>query len=352
MSLATLSITGLRNLIGVDIQAGPGVNWLEGANGAGKTSVLEAIYLLARGRSFRSQRIASVVQHGAEQLRVVACRRDNQRRLGMERSVGGWRGRIDGVDTQRLSEFAQALPLVLMEPDSHRLVDGGPEARRQFLDWQLFHVEPHYLALWRRYARFLKQRNAALKAGAQDAVLQAIEAPMVLAGERLNQLRQSQADAVAVQFERLNAELHFRLPGSLVLRYRPGHPAELDLAEAVSGYRERDRELGYTRRGPHRADLVLTCSGRPAAEELSRGQQKLLALLLLLANLRLVAEAAPVAPLLLLDDPVSELDAPHLELLLDWLIGQGLQVWVTATVACPRPATVFHVEQGKIRPVV
>jgi len=352
MSLDLLSIVGLRNLAEVDIRPGPGLNWLEGANGAGKTSVLEAIYLLARGRSFRSPRMASIIQHGTEQLRVVARRRDDQRRLGMERSVSGWRGRIDGVDSQRLSEFAAALPLVLMEPDSHRLVDSGPEFRRQYLDWQLFHVEPHYLDMWRRYARFLKQRNAALKAGADDAVLEAIEAPMIVAGNRLNMLRQQQVEAVARQLDLLAGQLLFRLPGSLALRYRPGHPADQALAQALPAFRERDRELGYTRRGPHRADLVLTCGDRPAAEELSRGQQKLLALLLLLAHLRLVAEGASLAPMLLLDDPVSELDGPHLEALLDWLGQQAIQVWVTATVPCPRPAALFHVEQGKIRPVV
>ena len=352
MSLDQLSIAGLRNLAEVEIQPGPGLNWLEGPNGAGKTSVLEAIYLLARGRSFRSQRMVSVIQHGVEQLRVVARRRDNQRRLGMERSVAGWRGRIDGADCQRLSEFARALPLVLMEPDSHRLVDSGPEVRRQYLDWQLFHVEPHYLELWRRYARFLKQRNAALKAGAADALLDAVDAPMVAAGEQLSRLRRRQVEAVAGQLDRLTDELRFRLPGSLRLRYRPGHPADEGLAEALAAFRERDRELGYTRRGPHRADLVLTCAERPAAEELSRGQQKLLALLLLLAHLRLVAQGATLAPILLLDDPVSELDGSHLETLLDWLGEQGIQVWVTATVPCPRPARVFHVEQGEICPVV
>ena len=352
MSLDHLSIAGLRNLSQVEIHPGPALNWLAGPNGAGKTSVLEAIYLLARGRSFRSQRMSSVIQHGAEQLRVVARRRDDQRRLGMERSVAGWRGRIDGADCQRMSEFAAALPLVLMEPDSHRLVDGGPEGRRQYLDWQLFHVEPHYLDLWRRYARFLKQRNAALKASADDALLGAIEAPMVAAGDQLNQLRSRQVEAVGHQLDLLTAELRFRLPGSLSLRYRPGHPPERSLAEALGAFRGRDRELGYTRRGPHRADLVLTCGEKPAAEELSRGQQKLLALLLLLAHLRLVAKGSPVAPLLLLDDPVSELDGPHLGVLLDWLERQPMQVWVTATVACPRSAAVFHVEQGKIQPVV
>lgn len=352
MSLDQLSISGLRNLTAVELLPASGLNWLQGPNGAGKTSVLEAIYLLARGRSFRSHRLASVIQQGRDTLRVVARRRSDQRRFGMERSVNGWRGRIDGADSQRLSEFAAGLPLVLMEPDSHRLVDSGPEFRRQYLDWQLFHVEQGYLDVWRRYARFLKQRNAALKAGAGPAVLDAIEAPMVVAGERLSALREGQVRVIVDHLARLSAELNFRLPGELTLRYRPGHPADQALGEALASFRERDRELGYTRRGPHRAELVLQCAERPAAEALSRGQQKLLALLLQLAHLRVVSQGSSIAPLLLLDDPVSELDSPHLSVLLEWVARQPVQAWVTATLPCPRDATVFHVEQGQIRPVV
>ena len=352
MSLDQLSIGGLRNLSAVDLQPAAGLNWLQGPNGAGKTSVLEAIYLLARGRSFRSQRLAAVIQHGADQLRIVARRRDNQSRLGVERSASAWRGRIDGHDSQRQSQFAATLPLVLVEPDSHRLVDGGPEYRRHYLDWLLFHVEPDYLALWRRYARYLRHRNAALKAAAADAVLNAIETPMIAAGEQLNELRSRHAEAILASLTGLAEDLCLRLPGAVSLRYRAGHPADCPLAEALPASRQRDRELGYTRTGPHRADLVLGCAGRPAAEELSRGQQKLLALLLLLAHLRQVARHSALAPLLLLDDPASELDAPHLAVLLEWLEQQPIQVWVTATAPCPRSATVFHVEQGEIRPVV
>lgn len=352
MALEQLSIHGLRNLQAVDLQPGSGLNWLQGDNGAGKTSVLEAIFLLARGRSFRSPRMGPVIQHGCEQLRVVARRADDQSRLGMERSIDAWRGRINGRETQRLSEFAQALPLVLMEPDSHRLIDGGPGPRRQYLDWLLFHVEPDYLELWRRYARLLRQRNAALKADAPDSVLSAIELPMLDAAERLNRLRARKIQLILDQILVLSGELAIRLPGELAVRYRPGHPADQVLAEALPAVRDRDRELGYTRRGPHRADLVLSCGERPAAEALSRGQQKLLVLLLLLAQLRLLAEYSPVQPLLLLDDPVSELDSRHLDSVLAWVRRQPVQVWVTATAKGPSEAAVFHVEQGRIRPVV
>lgn len=345
MSLARLTIRGVRNLKPGELAPDPGVNWFCGDNGAGKTSVLEALYLLGRGRSFRASQVASAIQHGESQLQVVA-RRQDQLTLGVERSREDWRGRIGGRDCRRISEFAAALPLVLIEPDSHRLVDGGPDRRRQFLDWQLFHVEHDYLDAWQRYARLLKQRNMALKTGANEATLAALEAPMVAAAETINVLRSGQVERTAVVLQALLAELGFRLPGELSLRYRPGHPSDKPLAEAWAEQRLSDRERGFTQRGPHRAELVLNCNGHPAEQEMSRGQQKLLAVGLLLAQLVILAERSGPAPLLLLDDPVSELDAGHLDALLDWLAKQPLQSWITATVPPERDFRVFHVKRG------
>ena len=351
MTLAQLHVEGVRNLAPVTLQPGAGLNWLQGDNGAGKTSVLEAVFLLARGRSFRSHRIGSIIQHGREQLRVVAHQSEDGVVLGMERSAGSWRGRIGGQDCHRLSEFAARLPLVLMQPDSHRLIDGGPEHRRQYLDWQLFHVEPGYLPVWQRYSRYLRQRNAALKSGADGAVLRALEIPMAEAGEQMGRLRAGLVEATTRAIADLAGALGVILPGEVGLGYRWGYDETEGLAAALEASRSRDRDLGFTRRGPHRGELVVRCGGQSAAQELSRGQQTLMALLLLLAQLKALREG-PVKPLLLLDDPVSELDRRHFEGLLDWLNGQPIQVWVTSTLPCAAPARVFHVEQGRIEPMV
>jgi DNA replication and repair protein RecF len=351
LSIDWLSIRGLRNLEAVELQPAAGINWLHGANGAGKTSVLEAIYLLARGRSFRTASISGVIQHGCEALSVVARRGDGCT-LGIERQPKSWRGRIDGRDCQRVSEFAARLPLVLIEPDSHRLVDGGPDQRRQYLDWLLFHVEHSYLVTWQRYARVLRQRNAALKAGSDDAVLDALEPEFVRAGDAINRLRADQAEKIARLAAELVEALGFALPGELGFRYRPGHASDTTLGEAVAGQRARERERGFSRCGPHRAELVLTCGGHPAASEMSRGQQKLLAIVLQLAGLDLLARHAEWPPMLLLDDPVSELDQRHLGRLLDWLQAGEIQSWVTATAPGRDGMTMFHVEQGRIRPVL
>lgn len=356
MGVEHLSIRGFRNLSSVEIQADPGINWLAGDNGAGKTSVLEALYVLARGRSFRSAQIGAVIGHDVDSLMVVGHvqpQADEQTLvMGIERDASGWRGRIGGEDSHRVSDFARQLPVVLIEPDSHRLVSDGPQGRRQYIDWLLFHVEPHYLAQWQRYQRLLKQRNAALKTGGPSAVLDALDPPLVAAGEALNALRQAQADVLEQAVLALNKSLGLRLPGEIQIRYRPGHASEKTLAEAVADGRESDVESGFTRSGPHRADLVLRVAGFPAAQESSRGQQKLLATLLLLAQWRQFIDHGQSAPILLLDDPVSELDQGHLTQLLDWLRAQPHQVWITATDPGPEGVKTFHVEQGQIQSVV
>ncbi len=350
MSLERLSIRGVRNLEDAKLFPAAGINWFSGPNGAGKTSVIEAIYLLARGRSFRSARIASLI-HYQDRALTVAARTRGGHVLGVERDAEGWRGRIDGRDCQRISEFAALLPMVLIEPGSHALIDGGPDRRRQFLDWQLFHVEHDYLKTWQRYARLLRQRNAALKAGASDAVLSALEPGFVDSAQQISQARSALLERLSERVLRLQAELGFRIPGPLELRYRPGFPENEDFVALLEAQRQRDRELGYARHGPHRAELVLSVAGEPAVQ-MSRGQQKLLAVLLLLAQLRLLTDQQSGSPLLLLDDPVSELDQDHLERLLAWVSKEPVQSWVTATTPAPLPARMFHVEQGRIQPVV
>ncbi len=348
MTIEHLVVRDFRNLASIELSPAAGVNCLYGDNGAGKTSIIEAIHLLARGRSFRSAQLAPVIRYQCSSLHVVA-RLSRGTRLGVERSRENWRGRINGRDCQRLSEFAAALPLVLIEPDSHRLIDGGPDKRRQFLDWQLFHVEPDYLQVWQRYSRLLKQRNAALRSASSAMTLKAIETPMAEAADKLNHWRSAEVDKLRDSLKTLGKTLQFRMPGVLGLGYRPGHPPGIELARAWEEQRASDRERGFTQRGPHRADLKLSSDGHAAALALSRGQQKLLAVSLLLAQLMILKQAATEPPVLLLDDPVSELDASHLDRLFSWLPGQPYQTWITTTARPAHAFSMFHVEQGILK---
>ncbi len=353
MGLSKLQIRDFRNLVDVEIKPSPGLNWFIGENGAGKTSILEAIVVLARGRSFRTSNRAALIRHRQDHSDIVAHLDDSDRVLGVRRAAGHWQGRIAGRDSRRISEFARLLPLILIEPGDHGLIEGGPDQRRRFLDWLLFHVEPDYLTLWQRYARLLKQRNAALKSGASDSVCRAIEAPMATAGEAITQMRAQIVARLEEALPGLSERLAIRLPGSVELKLRSGHGDDESLQHLWDQRRILDRERGHTTRGPHRADLALVCGGRSASDSLSRGQQKLLAMLLQMAHLVLLDQEDARQPMLLLDDPVSELDQSHLSGLLGWLGTTPFQCWITA-VALPPGAQgqVFHVEQGKVSRVV
>ena len=170
--LEQVSVVGVRNLTRVDVDLSEGATALFGANGSGKTSFLEAIHLLGMGRSFRVRYAKSIIQHGHATCRVVGRTRQGARALsvGIEKyRDGGMRARIGAENVSSLSELARALPIVLLDTDSTSLVTGAPDGRRRLLDGILFHVEPGFLTLWRRYAHAIRQRNGGLRRGIIDA---------------------------------------------------------------------------------------------------------------------------------------------------------------------------------------
>lgn len=347
LQLTSLHIENFRNLRSVLLAPEPGLNWLYGENGAGKTSVLEAIYVLARGRSFRANSVSPLIHDGDKLLRVVAQTRNPEARAGVERSASSWTGRIDRQACSRMSEFARMLPLVLVDPENHSLVEGAPAIRRSFLDWGLFHVEQSYLSDWKRYSRLLRQRNAALRAGAESAFLRALEQPMSEAAARIDGMRKRYVSALQVDLSGLESELEFHV-NDIELGYRASAEIAEEYLSSWAENRDRDMERGFTRDGPHRGELTVRARGRLAAPRLSRGQMKLVALMLKLAQMRLARDGA-CRPVLLLDDPVSELDAYHLRQLLCWLRAQPNQVWITAVDRIDDArAGLFHVEQGQI----
>lgn len=350
MRLEFLELNDFRNIARATLEPAAGVNALFGPNGAGKTSVLEAIHLLATGRSFRENRTAPMIRDGASALRVFCRTLEPAHRLGVERAPGGWTGRLDGQPCTKLSQFARALPVVAVHPENHRLLQGGPDVRRSFLDWGLFHVEPSYLEYWKRYTRLLRQRNAALRDHAADALLASVEEPMARAAARVDDCRARYVARIAAAVETVAGELDFQLP-PLALAYRSSQSSSAEYSSHWAASRNSDREQGFTRAGPHRAELVVNARGRLAAPRLSRGQLKLAALLLRLAQVRVTA-GLERDPVLLLDDPVSELDARHLDRLLTWIEAQPNQTWLTAVARPARAAALFHVEQGKIGRVV
>lgn len=330
------------------------MNLLYGANGAGKTSILEALVVLSRGRSFRTTQAAELIGPEDETFRVFAVVQDHrghEHRLGLERSGKRWRGRKDGEDLSQISQLTRSLPLTLMEPDSHLLVSGHPEVRRRYVDWGMFHVEHEFLGVWRRYSKALKQRNAALRQG-QAAVLDSLDAVLAVQGERLTELRREHCGQLARDLQSLLADLGGEGLDPITVSFHSGWAGD-SFGEALQRNRARDLERGQTHAGPHRADLGLNCGKAAARAVLSRGEQKILAAALLLAQAELLAQLGE-KPVLLLDDLASEFDARHYERVLQRALATGGQVWVTGTreQAPGAGRGVFHVEQGQARKVV
>ena len=364
MRVTRLSLRDLRRFESVELAPAAGLNLLTGANGAGKTSVLEALHLMAYGRSFRGRVRDGLVREHAAALEVFVEWAEGGtpeapprlRRAGLRHSGQEWSGRLDGGDVAHLGQLCAALAVVTFEPGSHALVSGGAENRRRFLDWGLFHVEPGFLPLWRRYARALKQRNALLKAGGSNAQLDAWDHELAEAGEALTGQRESYLAELAPQTSQIGG----RLTRGLVLQgldFQPGwRRQELPLADALLLGRDRDRLSGYTGVGPHRADWGIRFHGLPGREALSRGQTKLTALALLLAQASDYASRRGHWPVIALDDLPSELDREHQRRVLDFLLERPqLQLFVTATELPPAlqeaaaALHVFHVEQGRIQ---
>jgi len=357
MHVTRLDIRALRGFTEVRLAPGPGLNLITGDNGAGKTSVLEALHLMAYGRSFRGRVRDGLIRSGQPALEVFVewqeALNSRPRKAGLRHTGQHWVGRLDGESVAHLGELCAALAVVSFEPGSHALITGGSEFRRRYLDWGLFHVEPDFLSLWRRYARALKQRNTLLKRRERDAQLDAWDHELAEAGEPLSRGRQRYLEALQPRFAALTAQWVPAL-GTTTLEYQPGwRRDDIPLADALLLARERDLLTGFTSVGPHRADWRIAFGALAGRESLSRGQAKLTALSALMAQAEHHADTRQEWPVIALDDLASELDRAHQARVLDRLLCSGAQVFITGTEI---PSTLqpslgmqrFHVEQGRI----
>ncbi len=362
MRLARLEITHVRNLTRVAIDLAAGLNLFYGANGAGKTSILEAVHLLARGRSFRTHRIGSVITRGQDALWVHAQMVDERRgelAVGLhKRRDNVAEVRVNGVAERRLSSVASIVPLQVLLPDGADLVLGQPGERRRFLDWGMFHVEPSSLGVLRDYQRALRQRNVVLRGarGRAEALARDLDSwddRIVVLAEAVDHLRRSYVEGLSAA---LIAQLAGLSPGlDIELRYQPGWPDGASFQKSLRESRVRDVKSGATHPGPHRADIRLRVAGHAAAETLSRGQAKVVASALRLAQSAQIAAATGRASLFLMDDVGAELDQAHNDRFFGALSEMGCQVLATGTAPVDLRRhfggrlRMFHVEHGACR---
>lgn len=355
MRLEQLRMRGLRCITDIAIALDPAINLFVGANGAGKTSVLEAAFLLSHARSFRSGAKEALLQRGTAQMSVFAEIRhadDRVCRVGLGRGGVRWEAKVDGASVA-IGQLVRECAVVCFEPGSHALIAGAAEERRRFLDWGVFHVEHDFLSSWRRYQRALKQRNSLLRSGAvpADDLFAPWEVELAQTGQHIDSQRRAYLDLLR---PKLQASIAGLLPelGALDLRYRRGWPEDQDLAQQLRVQRGRDLSRGHTTVGVHRADWSIAFERAPLREHLSRGQEKLAALACMLAQAELYAEHRGEWPIVCLDDLASELDQSHQAAVVIQLIAANAQVLLTGTevpqALAALPSRVFHVEQGQL----
>jgi DNA replication and repair protein RecF len=264
--------------------------------------------------------------------------------------AGGTTARINGATAGSLTELSQSFPVQVIDPGVHKLVEEGGFRRRRWMDWAVFHVEHGFADLWVRYTRAVKQRNAALRH--QPAQAAAWDPEVARLGELIAEARRGMLEQMQVGWRESVAALSGL---DVDLHYSRGWSQDVPLSQALVDSRARDQTRGLTHSGPHRADVLVRLNGRPAREVLSRGQQKLVAIAMTLAQIRLLQERTSTTPTLLLDDPAAELDGPHLQKFIAEVSRLRCQLILTSlqpgSDLFGRPERVFHVEQGRVAPV-
>lgn len=350
--LSQLRITALRNLTDLSFEPASGINLILGANGSGKTSILEAIHMLAMGKSFRSRTMKSVLQFGQPQLQVIAKTVKN-RPVGLQYSTGdGLQIRLNSAPLKRISDLASQLPLQFIPANCHQFFEQGPRYRRQLLDWGLFHVEPSFNLHWQSYRKVLKQRNSALRQHKKIQEIQLWDTHLAEHGEAITALRKKQLACLLAEFKLIFSRLcPTYKDAEYEIKYRSGWLKDEPLLAALSKGIGRDQQLTYTRSGSHAADWSFRINDTNPADVFSRGQQKLFYLALCMAQAKITEYRKHENTILLLDDISSELDSEHQSNVLRELAELPVQAFVTATnleYNLGLNSAMFHVEQGNI----
>lgn len=337
--IRTLKVHQFRNLQTAFLSLAD-CNVLIGQNGSGKTSLLEAVFLLSRGKSFRHHEPKRYVSHAKSSCAVWADTSKGE--LAVQKTLDNKGFAItalkkDGQTVPAQSELSLALPVCLLDPSGMTLLEEGSHARRQLLDWAVFHVKREFYGEWLAHQRILKQRNGLLKSPRIQQCLDELVAwdyQLSVHAHRLSACRQVVFDEWQGYFGALVGQFLPKYQHQLTLGYQAGFDEALGLLQVLKARLSSDIELGYTRVGAHRADVLVGLSGehRPkeqAVNVLSRGEKKLLICALKLSQLQLLCDKG-LSPIVLLDDIDAELDEQALESLLGVLLGLPCQLFITS----------------------
>jgi DNA replication and repair protein RecF len=367
MPITLIKAKGVRNLTDIHLEPCTGLNLFYGENGSGKTSLLEAISILAHGRSFRTINYRQVIQHDLADLSVFAVvPTDNQpnaliSKIGILRPQRGTSiFRVDGAPVYSSASLASLLPLQVMNAKSFDLLEGPSKVRRRMFDWLVFHVKHDFANLWRDYTKAVKQRNTLLRRDKiSGSELHPWDLEINRLGVSIDALRQQCLVPFIEKVQQLLLDIGLPSNYNLAIEYQRGWSDDYEsLTQALSATLERDKKYGYTTCGAHKSEIKVMVNKVLAADILSRGQQKSLVAAFLIAELQLFEQLTQRSSVLLIDDLPAELDQNHIKCLANWLQKLDTQIFVTGINSADmnilkeelhnKPCKVFHVKHGEI----
>lgn len=356
MKIVSLRLVNFRNYSEQSVTFADGLNIFYGKNASGKTNLLESVYLCSVLRSPRTSRDKELIMLGAERalVSVVVEKKYRKHRIDIQiDAVGKKKVAIDGIPVQRAGELLGVAAAVFFSPDEMKLVKESPQERRVFLDVGLSQQQKSYFIALQRYNKVLKQKNNQLKNSRyQNNINDMLEVWDAALAEHGAIIIKKRMDYIS-DLDAVSAEAHSVLSeGSenLELTYESAVALEGDiranLLDALAECRERDKELGYSTVGPHRDDIKISLDGRDSRKFASQGQQRTIALALKLGEVELYKKETGEAPILLLDDVLSELDENRRRLLLEKT--SGIQTLLTCTEFDGEAGGRFRVENGRL----
>lgn len=326
MSLMDLNIHFVRCISSAQFKLHPRYNIFYGANGSGKSSVLEAIYLLGTGHSFRTRESASLISYNKPSLTVFGRTQTNET-VSIQKSIAGvTQVKLNQQSCNRSSELAHFLPCQAFYHDIFQIIDEGPSVRRSLLDWGLFHVKHSYHALWKDYRRVIKQRNALLRQKANQQHLLPWNNQLVELAHELDGVRSDYFRDWSEAFQLVLAQLTEIPCGISYYKGWDKRNTGKDLATLLIEQFASDTQAQYTHSGAHQADILFNVAELKARQTLSRGQQKIILIALKLAQAQLISKPC----IYLFDDIAAELDSNHLQRFLTCLDNIGGQFFLTA----------------------
>jgi DNA replication and repair protein RecF len=330
--ISTLSISSLRNIISTKIHPSARVNIIYGANGSGKTSLLEAIFFLATARSFRATKAGTAIAYGKDKFTLVAnlIATEMPISLGMEREIkGSTLMKLSGKVVTSISQLSQYLPVIVIDNQSFNLIDGSPSIRRKFINKGLFYHQPQFFKLWSKYSKILQQRNSLLKQRQHNNdLLAAWDQQLVELAEKIDDLSKNYLLEFSVIFKQTLSTL-LNMP-ELEMSYYCGWPHKKSYTQCLQDSLAQDMLRGFTSYGPHRGDIHIHIGGIHAKDVLSRGQKKLFVAALMLAQGKFLQQNLGKQSVFLVDDLAAELDENNIQKLCNTLLDMDGQIFITA----------------------